>query len=235
MFEELTWFIPILKKTNDPKYLNKFRDAAGKFVNAHRELFDGPRPQADLGGDDGTAEGRELAARIAAAVREGDEPFTDGSVVRWLTLLNEIDIRNARRDMAAITVRSYSGYCLPEYAYRDEIIVSRDRIRYTYEPDSPSDQNPPRNWSFGLSGPAQREIWEDLVTAVIEILHRGAVSGMFDIGTKEFIVAYADGTEEERTFFQPEFCFAECFALIKKLLPPGEPVPAGIRSRDDDA
>ena len=234
MFEDLTWYLPILKRNADPKYIKKFRDTVSSFVRHHEELFDENTPLPDPGTDVSGLDGRTAAALAAAAVREGDECFTDGRVIGWLTRLNEIDIQNGRRDMIMLTVRSSSGYCLPEYVYSDEITVTRDWIRYTCKPGIPSDKNPELKWSYRLTGPVQQEIYEELVTTVIEILHRGAASGMFDVGTRSFTVTYADGTEEERDFFLSEFAFRDCFDQIKKLIPPDEAIPRGIRTREDE-
>ncbi len=236
MYEELTWYLPILKKTRDPKYISKFKDTVRGFVRRHEELFDedGLQPDASL------PEGREEAALVAAAAGDahaGDgseaDPFAGRRVTDLLTRLNEIDIKNSRRDMIMLSVKSSSGYCFAEYAYSDEIIVTPGRIGYVYRPRIESDINPAKKWAYRLTE-EHWQTYEDLVTAVIEILHRGAASGMFDVGTKVFTVTYSDSTEEVREFFLPAFAFENCFAQIRKLIPPSEEIPAGIRTREDE-
>ncbi len=240
MFEDLTWYLPILKRTKDPKYIKKFKNAVSGFVRHHEELFDEgkslPDPTADVSGLDG----RTVAALVAAAVDDehaGDgsdaDPFADGRIIKWLNRLNEIDIQNSRRDMIMLTVKSSSGYCFPEYSYTDEITVTPGLIAYVYKPGIESESNPPRKWVYRLTE-EHWGIYEDLITSVIEIFHRGASSGMFDVGTRVFTVTYSDSTEEEREFFLGASAFEDCFALIKKLIPPSEEIPNGIRTRDDD-
>lgn len=238
MYEELTWYLPILRRKPGDKYIRKFTDAVLAFAEAHEELKDAESPRS--GADSSVLDGPAAVARIAAAVQDehaGDgsalDPFANGFITDLLARLNEIDIRDSRRDMILLTVESTSGYTAPEHAYRDEIRIARDRIDYAYEPRIETGTNPPRKWSCRL-GAEHWQTWEELITAVTEILHRGAVSGMFDVGTRTFTVTFADGTEEKRVFYLSSFAFAECFALIKKLLPPDAEIPAGIRSREDE-
>ena len=225
MYEELTWYLPILRKAPGERYIRKFIDVVLAFAEAHEELKDEDvsQPSPDISALDGPV----AAARIIRAARDphaGDgseaDPFTGGYVIDLLVRLNEIDIRDARRDMIRITIKGTSGYTAPEYAYRDELTITRTRIFRDYEPRIPSEVNPPRQWSYPL-GLEHRQIWEDLITAVIEILHRGAASGMFDVGSRTFTVTYADGSEEERVFFLSSFAFKKCYELIDKLLPYG--------------
>ena len=130
--------------------------------------------------------------------------------------------------MSSITkiyISSASGYVLPEYAYSDTLIITRDSIRYSNSPAEESEMNPKREWTYTTNNPAFAQLFEELTETIPGVLAVDPGRGMFDVGSVSFLICYDDGTAMDETWYVPKFIFKECLNAARKMVPASEDIP----------
>lgn len=75
--------------------------------------------------------------------------------------------------------------------------------------------------------------FEKIAVAVDEILSRDQEAMYCDCGNIDFIVTYEDGNRMVREFGVPADEFADCFKIIREIIPVTEDVPEAIRISED--
>ena len=134
-----------------------------------------------------------------------------------------------------IVIKSTSGFCSVEYAYSDKLTITANSIAYEYKPYLKSDNsfNVYRKWSYKTTNSTLGLAFEKIAVAVDEILSRDQEVMYCDCGTMNFIVTYEDGNKVVREFGVPADEFAECFKIIREIIPVSEEVPEAIRISED--
>ncbi len=134
-----------------------------------------------------------------------------------------------------IVIKSTSGYCPVDYAYRDKLTITPNSIAYEYKPYLEGDNilNPHRKWSYKTTNENFGLVFEKIAGAVDEILKRDQEPMYCDCGDIDFIVTYDDGSKATREFRAPADEFADCFKIISEIIPVTEDVPEAIRINED--
>lgn len=134
-----------------------------------------------------------------------------------------------------IVIKSTSGYCPVDYAYRDKLTITTNSIAYECKPQLEDDNvlNPYRKWSYKTTNENFGLVFEKIAAAVDEILKRDQEPMCCDSGDIDFIVTYEDGSKATRGFGVPADEFEECFKIISEIIPVTEDIPAAIRLSED--
>lgn len=138
-------------------------------------------------------------------------------------------------DMKRISISGESGYGPCEEVYNDKVTIEPNAIRYEYLPLCESETNPVRKWSYRTTSPIFGKLYTDVCNSVISAMSRDNTIACTDIGYIQFCVTHIDGKKDTKTFWCPGEEFKDCFALIKKMVPDCEYVPAVLLTDDDYA
>ena len=127
-----------------------------------------------------------------------------------------------------IVIKSTSGFCPVEYAYNDKLTIPANSIAYEYKPYLENDNslNVRRKWSYKTTNSIFSLVFEKIAVAVDEILSRNQEAMYCDCGNIDFIVTYDDGNKVADEF-------ADCFKIIREIIPVTEDVPEAIRISED--
>ena len=122
-----------------------------------------------------------------------------------------------------------------EYAYNDKLTITANSIAYEYKPYLESDNslNVLRKWSYKTTNSIFSSAFEKIAVDVDEILSRDQEAMYCDSGNIDFIVTYYDGNKVAREFGVPADEFADCFKIIREIVPVTEDVPEAIRISED--
>ncbi len=137
------------------------------------------------------------------------------------------------KDIIRITIKSESGYCCVEEVYSDKITITKDSIRYEYNPMIESEKNVHRKWSYKTTSPIFQKLFKEAALTVEPILSWEEMLSVEDSGSTTFSVTYADKTKKTRDFFLSGDEFKECFSIIKQMVPGCEYVPAVLLTSED--
>ena len=123
-----------------------------------------------------------------------------------------------------IVIKSTSGFCPVDYAYNDKLTITANSIAYEYKPYFESDNslNVRRKWSYKTTNTIFSSAFEKIPVAVDEILSRDQEAMYCD-----------DGNKVVREFGVPADEFADCFKIIREIIPVTEDVPEAIRISED--
>lgn len=146
-----------------------------------------------------------------------------------------VDVRRNVMKAKNIVIKSTSGFCPVVYAYNDKLSITPDSIEYEYKPylESESILNPYKKWSYKTANSIYPLAFEKIADAVDEILKRELDAFYTDIGAIDFIVIYGDGSKASRSFKLLSDEFADCFKIIKKIVPATEFTPKVIKIYED--
>lgn len=137
------------------------------------------------------------------------------------------------KNVIKVEIRSTSGFCSYEDAYEDKIVITKESIKYTYNPMFISDINPVKKWSFKTNNEVFNVLFDRISKDVIDIIYRELDYMCEDIGAITFIVTYDDKSKDKRDFFVPGDEFKECFANIRVMVPKCENVLPVLLTEDD--
>ncbi len=117
-----------------------------------------------------------------------------------------------------ITIKSESGYGPLEKSYKDRLTITRDLIRFEYEPFKPTDKNPAVHWTETSSEPQFSFMFANLCREVEQIMNsEEEFTGMeYDLTT--FSIMYDNGKKDERTFRISDEEFVLCFTIIDQMV-----------------
>lgn len=135
--------------------------------------------------------------------------------------------------IARILIKGTSGYCSADHAFNDKVTITPSSISYEYKPYLLCDENRPAKWSYRTSSPAYRELFWKVAARVEAILAMEENYFVTDIGSTTFIVTYDDKTRAKREFELPGDEFADCFSLVKQMVPGLESVPEVLKTSED--
>lgn len=136
-------------------------------------------------------------------------------------------------EIARILIKGTSGYCSILDAYSDKVTITPDSISYEYKPYEEMDGNRAVKWTYRTNNPTFRALFEEVAEKVAAILVRDEEYFVFDIGSTTFAVTYDDKTRVKREFYLFSDDFADCFALVREMIPSLETVPAVLRTSED--
>ena len=136
-------------------------------------------------------------------------------------------------EIVRILIKGTSGYCSIVDAYSDKVTITPDSISYEYKPYEEMDENKPVKWSYRTDNPAFQALFEKVAEKVSAILQWEEEYFVTDIGTTTFVVTYDDKSRVQREFLLFRDDFADCFALVKEMVPGLEAVPAVLRTSED--
>ena len=132
-----------------------------------------------------------------------------------------------------IAIKSISG----DYPGRgndlcEKLTISRDLIKYE---EKTLHVDASHRWSHKISSPSAQALFDELKNSVTEIMDSYYRMGFAcDVGSTEFVVTYEDKTKKHEVFYLPSIVFAECFSIVKKMIPECEDVPSMLITSDDD-
>lgn len=133
-----------------------------------------------------------------------------------------------------IVIKGESGFCSVDEAYTDAVTITPNWIRYRYEPRELSEHNLPMSWAYQPSGLGYRALFDEVAEKVAGILEHDDEEYVTDIGSTTFAVTYPNGTRKHKVFCLPSDDFAECFAVVKKMVPSEESIPRVLLTSDDE-
>ena len=136
-------------------------------------------------------------------------------------------------EIIRIVIIGESGYGPVDEAFRDKVTVTENSISYEYLPYQESEINCTRKWTYKTTSPIFKKLFADLTVAVIEVLDREEEPFVTDLGVTSFVVTYSDKSRRHRDFILPGDDFKDCFAVIKKMVPGCEYVPAVLLTSED--
>lgn len=137
-------------------------------------------------------------------------------------------------DIVQIEISSSSGLTMAEFAYKDKLTISKDKIEYENLPFYESEQNPHQKWSYSTNNPEFSKLFDELAKSVYEIVHTNEMLIIFDAGDVTYTVTYTDNSREQQTFSLLNNCFDEFFSIIQKMIPPMEKIPNAIIMQYDE-
>ncbi|WP_165252822.1 hypothetical protein [Adlercreutzia sp. ZJ304] len=136
--------------------------------------------------------------------------------------------------MTRIVIGGTSGHCSVDEVYKDCVTITPNSIRYKYEPQEYSASNLPLRWAYQSSSQDHRLLFDELVQIVADILlEQKDEASAIDVGATTFGVTYLDGSRRQREFYLSSDYFAECFALVKKMVPSEEATPKVLMTSED--
>lgn len=136
-------------------------------------------------------------------------------------------------DIVRLVIKGESGYGCIDDAYNEKITLTRSSIRYEYRPHVESETNYFRSWSYQTNSPIYRNMFDELVALLPEVLAKEDLMGAMDIGATTFIASYADKSKAKRVFFLPGDEFANIFSIIKQMVPNAECTPSVLLTSED--
>ncbi len=137
------------------------------------------------------------------------------------------------KQIIKIVISGESGYCPQDEAYKDRVTLEPTGISYLYTPLVETNLNPARKWSYKTTSPIFHELYAEVVRNVAEIMNASIELFCTDVGSITFKVTYSDKTTTSRSFWCTGDEFKNCFAIIKRMVPECEYVPAVLLTEDD--
>ena len=149
-----------------------------------------------------------------------------------------------------IEIKGESGFGLDQFAFKDKLTITPDSIAYVYKPGMPEfDAYRNRRWTYKTKNAKFADLFTKLVeafegTAVLDELKAKFDEDLFDDemfeeereegyhDTTECTVIYEDGSQSSRKFELPDDNFAECYEIIKELIPKIEQIPRAISDQE---
>lgn len=132
-----------------------------------------------------------------------------------------------------IVIKSESGYCCVDDAYKYTLTIMAESIAYLYNPYLESETNPARKWRYTTTSPVFRTLWEQLTETIRCALSHDGEPWVTDIGDTTFIITYDDGTKVKKEYGLPSDTFQDTFRIVKKMVPGCETVPVAISVSED--
>ena len=132
-----------------------------------------------------------------------------------------------------IVISGESGYCSYDEAYKDKVTLEPASMSYEYIPFNATEINPIRKWRYTTTSPIFRSLYSQVANEVQNVLHNTTELFCTDIGSISFSITFSDKSKEKKTFCCPGDEFNNLFALIKKMIPECEYVPAVLLTKED--
>lgn len=129
------------------------------------------------------------------------------------------------KEIIRIQIKGCSGYCSVDTAYEDVLILTPNEMRYEYKPEIESDSNPARKWKYQTNSPEFRSGFDRVAEMIPGMLQAEQTFLCEDVGMIDFTVTYEDKTRKHIRYWCTSDGFSDCFAFIKKLVPPTEIIP----------
>ena len=117
-----------------------------------------------------------------------------------------------------ITIKSESGYGPLEKAYKDRLTITRDSIRFEYEPLKETPHNPAVHWTETSSDPQFSFMFANLCQEVKKIMSREEELTGTEHDLTTFSIMYDNGKKDERTFRISDDEFVLCFTIIDQMV-----------------
>lgn len=136
-------------------------------------------------------------------------------------------------EIERIVIKSSTGYCCSDEAFKDKISITSMYIVYEYIPYLETEINPKRKWSYRTDSPIFKKVYSDIADMIPEILGREITEVYDDIGWIEFNITYIDKTRFKATYWVSGDYFEVLFKTIKRLIPECEYIPAVFLTSED--
>ena len=136
------------------------------------------------------------------------------------------------KDIIRVVIKGSSGYGPVDEAFNDKVTITRASIRYEYTPYLASETNPVRKWSYKTTSPIFQKEFKELTTLLPEVMTYED-EFVTDVGAIIFTITYSDKSREVREFYLPGDDFRDVFAVVKKMVPDCEYVPAVLLTSED--
>lgn len=133
----------------------------------------------------------------------------------------------------SITIKGYSGYGTGDEAFQDIVRLTADSISYHYQPQIPSELNPVRKWKYQTNSPIYKMRFDAVEAMIPGIIYNELSEMGEDVGSIEFKVIFEDKSEFNETYIYPSELLADCFRLIKSMVPECEYIPAVLLTEED--
>lgn len=134
-----------------------------------------------------------------------------------------------------IIIKGASGYGPVDEAYEDKLTITSSSISYEYtpHPQSESDTNIYRKWSYKTTSPVFAEIFRRVADMTPYFLYNDEVLFAMDIGPTTITATFEDKHRETVNYFCPSEFFADYFRTIKQMVPGTEYTPAVLLTSED--
>ncbi len=138
-------------------------------------------------------------------------------------------------EIVRIVIKGESGYCPIDEAFTDKVTITETSIKYEYkpQPDSNSEKNVARKWSYSTDSPLFKQIFKRVADMTPKYLYSTDILFATDLGATEIIATFEDKHRESVNFFCPSEYFKEYFKLIKEMVPKTEYIPAVLLTDED--
>lgn len=138
-------------------------------------------------------------------------------------------------DIVRIIIKSCSGYGTIDEEYEDKLVITDSSINYEYKPhpQSRSETNIYRKWSYKTNSPIFEELFNRVAEMTPYFLHNEEVLFCTDIGPTIITATFADKHRETVNYFCPSEFFVDYFRLIKHMVPETEYMPAVLLTSED--
>ena len=137
-------------------------------------------------------------------------------------------------DITRITIKSTSGYCCIQDAYKDKLVITPDFISYEYTPELESDHNYKRKWSYKTNRKSFENKFYEIAKKTIDTMENDILIYYTDVGHIDFYITYSDKSKIKKTYWMTGDEFEELFMLIRELVPRCESIPHVLLLSKDD-
>ena len=117
-----------------------------------------------------------------------------------------------------ITIKSEPVIASLKKNGKDRLTITRNSVRYEYEPLMPSEKNPADRWTGTCNDEKFESMFHNLCAEVGEIMSRAEDFSGAEHDLTTFTVMHDDGKREERTFQVPDEAFAVCFTIVDQIV-----------------
>jgi hypothetical protein len=132
-----------------------------------------------------------------------------------------------------ILIRSESGYCFVNYAYKDKLTIDRNSIRYGFKPYDES-LHDPHQWSYRTDSNAFANLFDELCAGIANLLEYEQWVVVRDGGSITFEVVYEDGSRIQKEFTAENDKLTQCLSTVEHLIPGCENSPQLLTWLSDD-
>lgn len=134
----------------------------------------------------------------------------------------DFTVQRMPKKIARIIINSSSGFSFRQNAYHDEMILTKNTVRYKYDPVDRTKDNPAIKWSYQLSEQSYQMMYSALIERMPRLLRWDLNPFVKDCSTVTFTVIYSDKSRRKNVFnmLKEEYDELEdIFFILQKLVP----------------
>ena len=136
-------------------------------------------------------------------------------------------------EIIQVNIRSESGFCSYDEAYKDKLVIKKNSIKYKYDPVVVTETNPVREWSYKTNSSIYSKIFIDISNEVNIILDTVKDLRCCDGSMLSFEIIFDDKTKKKQAYWGSIHNFDPCLKMIQKLVPNSEYIPICLLTEND--